>query len=225
MIVSMPPLRIFWPSNNAYEVDHGSMEMPRNGQVVARSAAYPLSSAPNGIAEVHIEHWTASTTSFTDVGKTEIGSNDGKTNKDRAGFIAWLDANQSLAVQYAHRRVFRFENADGTDSNGNSVVPDPSATGDEIISVTRGGATFAFGLRRAVTGGARTLWKLEDDLEAGAVFDFQIAVSSTSLKASAFIDNKSGDPGFLSNVAWAYYEDVADFPGGPGSGGSNVPQD
>ena len=225
MIVSMPPLRIFWPSANAYELDHGSMGMPRNGTTELRSAAYPLSSAPNGIAEVHIEHWTASATNCTDVGKCEIGSNDGNTNKDRAGFISWLNANSSLAVQYAHRRVFRFDNTDGTDSQGNSVVPDPTVGGDEIIEVKADGTVLATALRRAVTGGSRVLWKLADDLEAGPVFDFQIATTSTTLTAAAFIDNKSGDPGHLSSVKWAFYEDVSDFPSGPGTGGSNVPQD
>ncbi len=224
MIVSMPPLRIFWPSNNAYELDHGSMGMPRNGTTEARSAAYPVGGAPNGVAEVHIEHWTASTTSFTDVGKTEIGSNDGTQNKNRAGFISWLNANPTLAVQYAHRRVFRFANADGTDSNGKSVVPDATTGGDEIIEVTRDGVLYATALRRSVSGGSRVLWKLASDLEAGPLYELQID-STTSLSAQQFIDNQSGDPGHLSSVAWAFYEDVADFPGGPGSGGGNVPQD
>lgn len=225
MIVSMPPLRIFWPTNNAYELDHGSMEMPRAGQSVARSAAYPLGGGPDGFAEEHIEHWTASTTGFTDVGKTEIGSNDGSTNKSRSGFIDWLSNNPTLAVQYAHRRVFRFDDVDGTDSGGNSVVPDPGVAADALITIKRDGAIYAYGLRRDSTTGARVVWKLSQDLLAGHVYEFESPASAQGMTAQQFIDNKSGDPGYLSTVAHAYYEDIADFPGGPGTGGGNVPND
>lgn len=226
MIVSMPPLRIFWPSTAAYELDHGSMDMPRGSLTLARSAAYPLpSTPPTGIAEVHVEHWTASTTSYTDVGQSTIGGNDGRENGKRAGFIEWLDDNPGLAVQYAHRRVFRFERADGTDGAGASVVPDPGVKGDDILTVTQDGALFATALRRAVSGGARVLWKLSADLIAGPSYVLSVSTAAPGLTAQAFIDNRSGDPGFLSTVAHAFYEDIADLPGGPGSGGSAVPLD
>lgn len=226
MIVSMPPLRIFWPSNAAYELDHGTMDMPRGSQSIARSAAYPLSGTlPDGIAEVHVEHWTASTTSYTDVGTALIGGSDGSTNKDRAGFIAWLDGNATLAVQYAHRRVRRFASVDGKNASGQSVVPDASVKGDEIIAVKKDGATYATGLRRAVSGGSRIVWKLSADLVAGPTYEFVVEASAPSLTARAFLDNHPRDPGYLSTVAHAFYEDIADFPGGPGAGGGNVPSD
>lgn len=225
MIASMPPLRIFWPSASAYELDHGSMDMPREGTTIARSHAYPLSSGPAGFAEEHIEHWTASTSTYTDAGKAEIGPNDGRRNKSRSGFLDWLGDNPTLAVQYTHRRVFRFERTDGTDDDGKSVVPDPTVAGDEILTVDRDGVLFATGLRRATSAGARTLWKLSGDLLAGHTYELFVGGAAGGLTAAEFIDNQSSDPGYLSTVSHAYYEDVSDFPGGPGSGGSNVPLD
>lgn len=225
MIVSTPPLRILWPATSAYELDHGTMDMPRDGAVRARSHSYPLTGAPTGIAEVHIEHWTASDTSLGDEGETGIGASDHTTNANRAGFIGWLDKNAALAVQYAHRRVRRFAHVDGTDGSGNSVVPDPTEKGDAIIEIKADGALFATGLRRATTGGSRVLWKLAGDLLATPTYELVVGSAAPNLSAQDFIDNKSGDPGYLSSVEHAFWEDVSDFPGGPGTGGSNVPGD
>lgn len=225
MIVSMPPLRIYWASASAFEIDHGVMDMPREGQTIVRSAAYPLSGAPDGVAEVHIEHWVASNTTFSEVGKTDIGWGDGNTNGDRSGFISWLASNGSLAVQYAHRRVFRLDNVGGTNSKNEIVVPDPYVGGTDVIEVTRGSTLFATAHRRSTSSGALVVWKLSGDLTDGETFDFNVVASAASLTTAEFLENKSGDPGHLSTVAHAYYEEIADFPGGPGTSGSNVPLD
>lgn len=225
MIIAMPPTRVFWPQTGALELNHGTMDMPRVGQTHVRSLAYAIPHTEAGVAEVHIEHWSANTASFSSVGKMEFGPHYGPYNTGRSSYINWLNQNTTEAVQYDHRRIRRFEKADATDEYGKSAVPDPAVKGDEIVEVKRDGAVFAVGLCIKTTTGTRIFWKQIDQMTAGPVYEWEVVGPANGLTAQAFIDNASSAPGHLPQVAFAYYEDVTHFPHGPGTGGANVPQD
>lgn len=225
MIIAMPPLRVFWPQTNNLELNHGTMGMPRDGQVRVFNQAYTLPHSEPGVAELHIEHWSANDASFASVGNMVFGDHYGPYNTGRNSYIEWLDKNPSQAMQYDHRRIRRFEKPDATDSDGKTALPFPGEVGDEIVEVKRDGQLFAMALCVKTSTGTRIYWKQVDQMTADEVYEWGAPAPASGITAQTFIDNKSTDPGHVPTVAFAYYEDVTHFPQGPGTGGVNVPQD